>query len=63
MWGFWMLVLLLILVFATLPMHQHSRHWGYYPSGIIALVLLVMLALMWFGAIAVAWPWHAPPPP
>lgn len=63
MWGFWMLVLLLILVFATLPRYQYTRAWGYYPSGIIALVLLAMLVLMWFGIIAISWPWRAPPPP
>ncbi|PCC70064.1 Protein of unknown function [Nannocystis exedens] len=59
--GFWLVILLAIALLATLPAYQHSRSWGYYPSGIIGLMLLVLISLMWFGLIAFSWPWAAPP--
>ncbi|MBZ5714816.1 DUF3309 family protein [Nannocystis pusilla] len=63
MLGFWLVLILLLTLFATLPAYQHSRKWGYYPSSVIGLILLVVLCLMWFKLIAFSWPWSAPPPP
>jgi hypothetical protein len=60
MFGFWLVIILAIALFAALPAYQHSRRWGYYPSGIIGLILLVVICLMWFGLIVVSWPWAAP---
>jgi hypothetical protein len=41
------LLLLVLLVVGALPIHAYSRDWGYYPSGIIAAILLVVaLSLM-----------------
>lgn len=60
MFGFWLVIVLAILLLATLPTYQHSRHWGYYPSGIIGLVLLLVICLMWFDLIAFSWPWVVP---
>jgi Protein of unknown function (DUF3309) len=37
------LVLLLIGVFPTWP---HSRDWGYYPSGGLGLILLIVVILL-----------------
>jgi hypothetical protein len=37
------LVLLLIGVFPTWP---HSRDWGYYPSGGLGLILLIVVILV-----------------
>lgn len=63
MLGFWLVIILAVALFATLPSYQYSRAWGYYPSGIIALALMVLIAVMWFGMLAFSWPWSAPPPP
>ncbi|MFZ6185089.1 DUF3309 family protein [Nannocystis pusilla] len=60
MFGFWLVIILAILLLGALPKYQHSRHWGYYPSGIIGLVLLVVICLMWFGLIVFSWPWGVP---
>jgi len=44
------LVLLLLLVGAV-PAWPYSRSWGYYPSGGIGLVLLILIVLMLMGRI------------
>lgn len=45
------LLLLLVIVLAALPTWPYSRGWGYYPSGGVGLVLLIVLVLLLFGVI------------
>ena len=40
-----LLVLLVLLLLGALPTWPYSRSWGYYPSGGIGLVLVVLLVL------------------
>jgi hypothetical protein len=40
-----LIVLLLLLVFA-LPTWPYSAGWGYYPSGLLGLLLIVLLVLL-----------------
>ncbi len=40
----WAIILVVVLL-AVLPTWPYSRGWGYYPSGGIGLVLVVILAL------------------
>ncbi len=45
-------ILLIVLVLAlvgTVPAWPYSRGWGYYPSGGLGLVLLVVLVLLLSG--------------
>lgn len=42
------LVLVLIGVFPTWP---HSRQWGYAPSGIVGVILVVILILFLLGRL------------
>ncbi len=44
-------ILLLIALIGTAPAWPYSRGWGYYPSGGIGLVLVVLLFLLFFGRI------------
>jgi len=44
-----MLVIVLLLI-GALPIYPHSRDWGYYPSGGLGTVLLVLLILYLLGA-------------
>jgi hypothetical protein len=47
-------ILLIVLVLALLgsvPAWPHSRSWGYYPSGGIGLVLVILLLLMFVGHV------------
>jgi hypothetical protein len=47
-----LLILILVLLFGgigTYPRWQHSSEWGYGPSGILGLLLLVLLVLALLG--------------
>jgi hypothetical protein len=46
-----LLILLILLLFAVVPAWPYSRGWGYYPSGGLGLVLLVVLVLLLTGHI------------
>lgn len=40
------LILLIILLVALLPTWPYSRGWGYFPSGIGLVVLIVVLLVL-----------------
>ena len=44
------LILVLILI-GALPTWPHSTEWGYYPSGGLGVVLLIVLILALLGRI------------
>ena len=41
-----LLILLIILLIAVLPSWPYSRGWGYFPSGILGLILVIVLILV-----------------
>jgi hypothetical protein len=45
------LVLLVLLLLGALPTWPHSRSWGYYPSGGLGLVVVIVLVLLLAGRI------------
>jgi hypothetical protein len=49
MLGLLLLVLLVMLLLGALPTWPYSRAWGYYPSGIFGVVLLVIVLLLLMG--------------
>lgn len=46
-----LLIVLLLMLIGALPAWPHSRGWGYYPSGGLGLVLVVLLVLLLMGRI------------
>ncbi len=40
------LIIVFLLLIGALPTWPHSRNWGYYPSGGLGLVLVVILVLL-----------------
>jgi len=40
-----LLIILLLLIAGTVPAWPHSRAWGYYPSGTLGTILLILLIL------------------
>jgi len=46
-----LLVVLLLLSLGSLPTWPHSRSWGYYPSGGLGLLVVVLLVLLLLGRI------------
>lgn len=45
------LIVLVVLVIGALPRWQHSAAWGYYPSGGLGLILLIVIVLVLLGRI------------
>ncbi len=46
-----LLLVLLFLLIGALPSWPYSREWGYYPSGGLGVVLVIILVLVFFGYI------------
>ena len=46
-----LLVILILLLMGAAPVWPYSTNWGYYPSGGIGLVLVVVLVLYLMGRV------------
>ena len=46
-----LLIIVIILLIAALPTWPYSAGWGYYPGGILGLVLIVLIILLLLGKI------------
>ena len=46
-----LIVVLVALLLGSAPAWPYSRGWGYYPSGILGIVLVVVLILALTGRI------------
>jgi hypothetical protein len=46
-----LLVILILLLVGALPSWGYSRGWGYYPSGILGVLLVVLIVLVLMGRI------------
>jgi hypothetical protein len=51
MLGTVLLIVLVLLVVGAVPAWPYSREWGYYPSGGLGLVLVVLVVLLLLGRI------------
>ncbi len=49
--GLILLIILVFLLFGSYPAWPYSRGWGYGPSGIVGLLLLVLLILLFADII------------
>ena len=46
-----LLVILILLLVGALPMWPYSSNWGYFPSGGLGLVLVVLIILAVAGRL------------
>jgi Protein of unknown function (DUF3309) len=46
-----LLIILIILLIALLPSWPYSTGWGYYPSGGVGLLLVILIVLLILGRI------------
>jgi hypothetical protein len=46
-----LLIILLLMLIGALPTWPHSRNWGYYPSGGLGLILVILLILVLMGRL------------
>jgi hypothetical protein len=44
-----LLIILILLLIGVLPAWPHSRGWGYWPSGGLGLILLILIILALTG--------------
>jgi hypothetical protein len=51
MLGTILLILLVLMVVGAMPTWPHSKSWGYYPSGGLGLLLIILLVLVLSGQI------------
>ncbi|MRR54131.1 MAG: DUF3309 domain-containing protein [Deltaproteobacteria bacterium] len=51
MLGTILIVVLVLLLLGALPTWPHSQKWGYYPSGAIGLILLILVILFLTGRL------------
>ena len=46
-----LLIILLILLIGAVPAWPYSRGWGYGPSGVLGLVLIILLIMALLGRV------------
>ncbi len=49
--GLILLIVLILLLVGSLPTWNHSRKWGYGPTGGVGLLLLVLIVLLVMNVI------------
>ena len=46
-----LLIVLIILLIGAVPSWPYSRGWGYYPSGGLGLLVVILIVLLLLGYI------------
>jgi len=46
-----LIILLILLLIGAVPSWPYSRGWGYYPSGLLGIVLLIVIILLLTGRL------------
>jgi hypothetical protein len=51
MLGTVLLIILILLLLGAFPAWPYSRNWGYYPSGGLGLIVIILLILIFMQRI------------
>jgi hypothetical protein len=46
-----LLVILILMLLGAMPTWNHSRNWGYGPSGGVGLIVVIVVVLLLLGRI------------
>lgn len=46
-----LIIILVLFLVGALPTWPHSRSWGYYPSGGVAIILTIIVILLLVGRV------------
>jgi hypothetical protein len=46
-----LIIILIVLLIGAVPSWPHARNWGYGPSGLLGLVLLIVIVLALLGHV------------
>lgn len=51
MFGWIVLIVLLVLLLGAVPAWPYSRRWGYVPSGVLGFLFILLLILLLAGIV------------
>lgn len=51
MLGTILIVVVILMLVGAMPTWPHSRQWGYYPSGVLGLIFLILIILLLTGRL------------
>jgi hypothetical protein len=46
-----LLIILILILVGALPTWPHSRSWGYAPSGIVGVIVIIVIVLFLMGRL------------
>jgi hypothetical protein len=46
-----LLIVLILILVGVIPTWPHSRSWGYMPSGVLGVIVIVLLVLLLTGRL------------
>ena len=46
-----LLIVLVLLLLGVIPSWNHSRSWGYGPSGVLGVILIIVVVLLLTGRL------------
>ena len=46
-----LVVILVLILIGSLPIYPYNRGWGYHPSGIVGIIVVILLILLLFGRV------------
>jgi hypothetical protein len=46
-----LIVILILILLGAFPAWPHSRGWGYGPSGVVGLILVILLIMILLGKV------------
>jgi hypothetical protein len=46
-----LLIVLILMLVGVIPVWPHARSWGYAPSGIVGVVLVIVLIMFLMGRL------------
>jgi len=49
--GIVLLIVLVLLLLGVIPAWPHSRSWGYFPSGILGVIVIIVVVLLLAGRL------------
>jgi Protein of unknown function (DUF3309) len=49
--GTLLLIVLILMLLGVIPTWPHSRAWGYGPSGLLGIVLIVLIVMLLTGRL------------
>jgi hypothetical protein len=51
MLGTVLLILVVLFLVGSLPAWPHSRNWGYYPSSLMTVILVILIIMLMLGRL------------